>query len=112
MAGPNRAEIWQVNLSGSKGHEQKGERPAILWRDLDHVGLAIIVPLTSNLERQSLPHTYTLSPSPKNNLKMESVALVFQLTVIDKRMLLEKIGELDEEEKKQVGILLKELLRL
>jgi mRNA-degrading endonuclease toxin of MazEF toxin-antitoxin module len=43
---------------------------------------------------------------------MESVALVFQLTVIDKRMLLEKIGELDEEEKKQVGILLKELLRL
>ena len=87
-------------------------RPAILWRDLDHVGMAVIIPITSNIEREKLAHTHRLSPDAKNGLNEESIALVFQIRTIDKKRLIKNLGELGEEDIGQIAGLLKDLLRI
>lgn len=112
MTGHGKAEIWQADFSGSRGHEQKKERPCIIWRDLDHLGMAVVIPLTGSLERDNMPHTHRLEPSTKNGLEKESIILVFQITAIDKGRLIKKIGMLDDGEVETVAALLKDLLHL
>ncbi len=110
---PSKADIWLVNLGGAMGHEQKKERPAIMWRDMDHMGLAILVPLTSKIERSKLPHTYVVSPSLKNGLDHESVALIYQITTVDKKLrFVRKLGELEETDIKAIAGLIKDMLKL
>lgn len=112
MVGPSKAEIWNVDFSGSRGHEQKGKRPCIIWRDLDHVGMAIVIPLTSNVERDSFPHTHLVESSSGNGLDSESVALIFQITAISKDRFIEKLGVLDAEDVHAIGAVMKDLLRV
>ncbi|MFA5050364.1 MAG: type II toxin-antitoxin system PemK/MazF family toxin [Candidatus Micrarchaeia archaeon] len=112
MSNIARAEIWKINLSGSRGHEQKGERPAIIWRDLDHVKMTIVIPFTSKLDRNKLPHTLLVSPDSKNGLEEDSIALIFQITTIDKSQLIKKIGELSDEEIAAITGLLKDMLKI
>lgn len=112
MHGPSKAEVWRINLSGAVGHEQKDERPAIMWRDLDHLGMAIMIPFTSVLEAGKMIHTCHVSPSLKNGLEKESVALVFQIRALDKERLVKKLGVLNEADISAIGTTLKELLRV
>lgn len=112
MVGPSRAEIWQIDLSGSRGHEQKKVRPGIIWRDLDHLGMAVVIPFTGMVERDNMPHTYSVEPTPHNGLGTESIALVFQITAIDKNRLSKKIGVLDAKDVGAIGAVLKDMLRL
>ncbi len=112
MTGPYRAEIWNIDLSGSRGHEQKGSRPGIIWRDLDHVKMAIAIPCTTTKECSKFPHTYLISPSPKNGLSEESLAMVFQVISIDKKRLIKRLGELDIEDITSISAVMKEMLRV
>jgi mRNA interferase MazF len=112
MAGHSRAEIWQADFGGSRGHEQKKERPCIIWRDLDHLGMAVVMPLTGSLERDNLQYTLRLEPTTQNGLEKESIVLVFQITAIDKCRLIKKLGVLDDADLSAIRVLLKDLLRV
>ncbi|MCX6778410.1 MAG: type II toxin-antitoxin system PemK/MazF family toxin [Candidatus Micrarchaeota archaeon] len=112
MIGPSKVEVWRVDLSGTRGHEQEKERPALVWRDLDHVKMAIIIPFTRTVERENLRYTHLVTPTRKNGLTDESIALVFQIRAIGKERLVKKIGELEEDEITSIGAILKDLLRL
>ena len=112
MAGPSKAEIWQVELGGSRGHEQKKARPCIIWKDLDHIGMVIAIPFTGTLERDRFPYTHMVEPSIGNGLEKESVALVFQITSLDKKRLMGKLGMLDEKDIHAIAALLKDMLRI
>ena len=112
MIGPRKAEVWQVDFGGARGHEQKKERPAIVWRDLSHLGLAIVIPFTSTLERANMPHTHVVSPNFRNGLETESVALIFQIVSIDKKRMVKRLGMLNEPDVNCVSALLKDLLRV
>jgi mRNA interferase MazF len=112
MTLPSKVEIWRINLPDAKGHEQRNERPAIIWKDLDHVKMAVAIPLTTNPERDKLPYTHTICTSAKNRLDADSVALVFQIRAIDKKRLSAKIGELEDSDIKCIADILKQLLRL
>lgn len=112
MAGPSRAEVWNIDLSGSRGHEQKGNRPGIVWRNLDHVKMAIVIPCTTTKECSKFPHTHSISPSPKNGLSEESIAMIFQVISIDKKRLIKRLGELDIEDITNISAVMKEMLRL
>ncbi|MFH1247032.1 MAG: type II toxin-antitoxin system PemK/MazF family toxin [Candidatus Micrarchaeota archaeon] len=103
-------QIWAVNLEGARGHEQKEERPAIIWKDLDHTKLAIAIPITTTLEREKFPYTHRLSPSVKNGLDKESVALIFQIRSVDKSRFVKKIGSLEETDANSISAILKDLL--
>ena len=108
----NTKEIWRVDLTGARGHEQKQERPAIIWKDLDHAKMAIVIPLTKTLERGRFPYTHRVSPTTKNGLTEESIALVFQIRALDKSRFVKKMGSLDESDATCVAGVLRDLLKI
>jgi mRNA interferase MazF len=106
-----RGDVFLFDLSVGIGHEQHGERPAILLSNPVN-GMALVIPLTSNLKSLRLSHTLNVLPSKKNRLDCESVALVFQLKSVDKRRMIRRIGQLDGADIVQLNEILKDLLSL
>jgi mRNA interferase MazF len=103
-------EIWLVDLSDSKGHEQRGERPAIVVGGAN--GLVIAVPLTSNPATARFSHTLPIFPDAHNGLDTESIALVFQITALDRERFVHRIGTLDGQQRVAVQALIRDLMGL
>ncbi|MGZ8845674.1 MAG: type II toxin-antitoxin system PemK/MazF family toxin [Pyrinomonadaceae bacterium] len=86
-----------VELAARGGHAQQGRRPAVI---LQHqkvstdVPTVLVIPLTSQLDALRFPGTVLLEPGGDNGLRRASVALVFQLTAIDRRYISNHIGNL------------------
>lgn len=94
-----RGEVWRARLVGS-GHAQAGERPVVIVQNnpaISQLSTVLIVPFTSNLKAQRYPGTVLVQPDQFNGLTLPSIALAFQTVVHDKRALLEKLGELEDE---------------
>jgi mRNA interferase MazF len=94
-----RGEVWLADLNPTKGSEQGGTRPVIVFQNeiiSQFSTTIIIIPLTSNLRRASLP-TCLLILANEGGLNQDSVALCYQLRVIDKTRLQRKLGKLSLE---------------
>jgi mRNA interferase MazF len=92
-----RGEIWLANLDPTKGSEQAGTRPIIIFQEntlSKFTSTVITIPLTTNLRRASLP-TCLLISSGQGGLNQDSVALCHQLRVLDKTRLIKRLGILD-----------------
>ena len=103
-------DIWLVDLSDAKGHEQRGTRPAIVVGSAN--GLVLVVPLTSNMGSARFSHTHTISPDAHNGLDAGSVALVFQIVALDRERFQHRIGALGESDRQAVVALIRDLLDL
>lgn len=93
-----RSEVWRVRLPSTGGHTQAGERPAIIMQaDLFIATLptVLVVPLTATAAAARFAGTLVIQPDVQNGLTMPSVALVFQLSALDKRNCLHQLGVLD-----------------
>ena len=93
-----RGEVWRVRLPSVPGRTQAGMRPAVIMQeDQATVALptALIIPFTSTLAASRFPGTLAVQPDGLNGLSIPSVALVFQMTAIDKTNCLQPIGVLD-----------------
>lgn len=94
-----RGEVWLADLNPTRGSEQGGTRPVIIFQN-DIVSrfstTVITIPLTTNLRRGSLP-TCLLVPNGEGGLAQDSVALCYQLRVLDRTRLQRKLGELTPE---------------
>ncbi|MEQ8189433.1 MAG: type II toxin-antitoxin system PemK/MazF family toxin [Candidatus Eremiobacterota bacterium] len=91
-------DIYTIEMPPSNGHEQAGNRPAIILQNSqlkDKLPTVIIVPLTSQLTAQTFPGTFVIYPDSENGLSMNSVALIFQIRSIDKKRLKRRIGRLN-----------------
>jgi len=100
-----------ADLPEGQGHEQKGQRPVIVMGSAN--GLVTVIPLTSNTDKAVFSHTEVIEPAPRENgLSTDSVALVFQLTSIDKKRLQRRIGDASKEDMKKVDALVADLLGL
>jgi mRNA interferase MazF len=53
----------------------------------------VVIPLTSNLRRARIPGTVVI-PAGEGGLTQESVALCYQIVVIDRQRLIRKLGTL------------------
>ena len=94
-----RGEVWLADLNPTRGSEQGGTRPVIVFQNeiISQFSTTVItIPLTSNLRRASLP-TCLLIPVNEGGLDQDSVALCYQLRVIDKTRLKTKLGKLSLE---------------
>lgn len=94
-----RGEIWLADLNPTRGSEQGGTRPVIIFQNeiiSQFSNTIIIVPLTSNLRRASLP-SCLLILAGEGSLELDSVALCHQLRVIDKTRLQRKLGILSSD---------------
>ena len=88
-----------VDFGPATGPEQAGTRPTIILQD-DSLGqvfaTTIVIPLTTNLRRLSLPATLLLNAG-EGGLPRDSVALCFQVQVRGKARLTQRLGELSPE---------------
>ena len=112
-----RGDIFFVELpyQSRSGREQAGRRPVIVVQtDATTVRLPtlMVVPMTTNLSRLSLPYTLRVDPSPSNKLALPSVLLVFQMRAMDHHRVLRKIGTLEKTYLDQLDDQLRSLLNL
>jgi mRNA interferase MazF len=106
-----KGDVCIINLAVGIGHEQYGQRPAILISDTK-TGIVIVIPLTSNLEALRFPFTLAILPDKQNNLKQKSVALIFHIRAIDKTRVSKVIGKINAQTQKKIDSILKEMLGL
>jgi len=106
-----KGDVCIINLAVGVGHEQYGQRPAILISDTK-IGIVIVIPLTSNLEALRFPFTLAILPDKQNNLKQKSVALIFHIRAIDKTRVSKVIGKINTQTQKKIDSILKEMLEL
>jgi mRNA interferase MazF len=94
-----RGEVWLANLDPTQGSEQAGVRPVIIFQN-DIISqfstTTIAIPLTTNQRRASLP-ICMLVKQGDGGLSQDSVALCFQIRVLDKTRLIRRLGQLSAE---------------
>lgn len=106
-------EIYDVDFGQGQGHEQSGERPAVIVRAMSELGLFTVVPLTSKMERAELPYTVIINSTRSTNLRSASVALVLNVsTVAINRIRGRAIGKLEDYQVEKVKTVFKNLLKL
>lgn len=91
-----RGDVYLADLNPSRGSEQAGIRPVIVVQrnTLDRfTTTVVVVPLTSNYKRARIPGTVIIAAG-EAGLTQESVALCYQIVVIDKQRLIRKLGTL------------------
>ena len=103
-------DIWLVDLSDAKRHEQRGERPAIVVGGAN--GLVLVVPLTSSMQSARFSYAYLLTPDQHNGLEVESIALVFQIVSLDRERFVRRIGTVGEQHRLAIVALIRDLLGL
>lgn len=94
-----RGEIWIANLNPTRGSEQAGIRPVLIFQnDLlnKYTTTVLAIPLTTNLKRASLPSGVLISKA-EGGLSQDSVALCHQFRVIDKTRLKDKLGTVGQQ---------------
>ena len=96
---PARGEAWFANLDPTRGTEQAGFRPVIVFQTdevSEFTNTLLCIPLTTNLRRASLP-TCLLIRQGEAGLTSDSVALCHQLRALDKTRLQRRLGTLSPE---------------
>jgi len=106
-----KGDICLVDLKIQSGHEQGGARPAILISDTE-TNIAIVIPLTSNLNALKFIYTLAILPDKQNNLDKESVALIFHIKSIDRVRILKTIGKIDKNSQNKIDKILKNMLKI
>jgi mRNA interferase MazF len=91
-----QGDVWWADLAEPRGSAAGFRRPVVVVQAdaLNRSALAttVVVPLTSNLKWQAAPGNVPLGPKD-TGLRRESVALVAQVTAIDKGALVERTGK-------------------
>ena len=91
-----RGDIYLADLNPSRGSEQAGIRPVIIVQrnNLERfTRTVVVVPLTSNTRRARIPGT-VLIRAEEGGLAQDSVALCYQIVVIDRQRLQRQLGTL------------------
>lgn len=89
-----RGEAWLADLDPTRGSEQAGTRPVLVFQNNvinKYTSTVLAIPLTTNLRRGSLPSCVQISKG-EGGLFSDSVALCHQLRALDKTRLVRKLG--------------------
>jgi len=105
-----KSEVWILELPTGKGHEQKGERPAIILARTN--SMLLVVPLTSNFDRAKFSFTEFIEQTPENGLSTDCIALVYQLSSQDESRLKHKIGNISKEKQDAIDKLILEMFKI
>ena len=88
-------DVYWVDFPSRGGREQAGRRPAIILQGVMASAVlptVLCVPLTSQIDAMRFPGTVLVEADAANGLRRPSVALVFQLTAIDRRHISSSLG--------------------
>ena len=91
-----RGDVYLADLNPSRGSEQAGIRPVIIVQhnNIDRfTRTVVVIPLTTNLRRARIPGKLIILVG-EGWLTQESVALCYQIVVIDRQRLKQHLGTL------------------
>ena len=94
-----RGEIYLADLDPTRGSEQAGRRPVLVFQHnlvSRFTRTVICIPLTTNLRRAQLP-SCLLVPVGEGGLQRDSVALCHQMRVLDQSRLITRLGRVSDE---------------
>lgn len=94
-----RGEIWLADLNPTRGSEQAGTRPVLIFQNNlinKFTTTVLTIPLTTNLRRAALPSCIQIGKG-EGGLTSDSVALCHQLRVLDTTRLQRKLGTVSQE---------------
>jgi mRNA-degrading endonuclease toxin of MazEF toxin-antitoxin module len=89
-------DVRWVSFPPGAGRAQAGRRPAIVVQGSaasSRLPTVLVIPLTTQQDALRFPGTVLVAPDDANGLPQPSVALVFQLTVLDQRFLEQQLGQ-------------------
>lgn len=90
---PRRGEVWRVELGAVRGHEQRGERPAVVVSadsfNAGPAGLVVVCPMTTR-ERGIRMHV-PVEP-PDGGVRARSVVLCDQVRTVSRERLTTRLG--------------------
>ena len=95
----NPADLYWVEFPLRGGYAQAGRRPVIVVQSAEAMArlpTILLVPLTTQLDALRFPGTALAEATAENGLKRPSVALVFQLTAVDKQFAGQRLGSLSK----------------
>ena len=99
MGYPKKGEIYLVNFDPTIGHEVKKKRPALILSNNIHnqySPLVTVAPLSSNTNKV---YPFEICVLKKlTGLNENSKIMIIQLRSIDKKRLLNKIGNIEDKE--------------
>jgi len=91
-----KGEVFLADLGVPSGSEQAGGRPAIVFQN-DTINrysrTTVIIPVTTNIRRAQIPGCVLLKRG-EGGLIQDSVALCYQIRVLDNARFKQKIGKL------------------
>lgn len=105
-------EIWQVSLNDTEGHEQRGQRPALILSVHRQANVCMVIPLTSNQDTLRFPYSYGIDCSTTNGLTCRSVALIYQMRCLTSSRLLRKLGDIEPNHFQRIIALVKNYLNI
>ena len=105
-----KGDVCFVNLGGV-GHEQSGNRPAIVLA-ATRTKIAVVIPVTANTEALRFVHTLPLRATMQSGLQRDSVALLFHIRAIDERRVEKILGRLSPETRAEIDQGLRKLIDL
>lgn len=94
-------DVYWVDFPASAGRAQAGRRPAIVVQGSaasSKLPTVLVIPFTTQQDALRFPGTVLIEPDHLNGLRQPSVALVFQLTVLDKRFLGARVGTVSDKD--------------
>jgi mRNA interferase MazF len=95
----NLGDVFWVEFPPQGGHGQAGRRPAIVAQVAsasESLPTVLMIPLTTQIAALRFPGTVMVDADQENGLRRPSVALVFQLTVVDQRVVGPRMGRISE----------------
>jgi len=113
-----RGDVVLVDLprpAGGIGHEQFGQRPAVLIQEdvaTESLSTVVVVPLTGTLSASRFSGSFLVDPSDTNGLDKRSVVLTHQIGALDKRRIGRRIGRLASRDLATLEQSLRQLLQL
>ena len=93
MPEPQRGEVWSADLNPTRGREQAGQRPVLIF-SVDEFNrgpaeLVVVLPITSMIRPIPL---HVIVHRPEGGLKVESRILTDAVRSISKERLIERWG--------------------
>ena|ERR1035437_3921442 len=103
-------DIYWADLNPTKGKEQKGRRPVVIISGNtmnENFGVFIVCPISSKVK--SYAGSVNLEKDKKNKLSENSEIITFQIRTISKERMIKKIGEITDEQLKEIFCSLNEV---
>jgi len=103
-------DIYFADLNPIKGKEQKGKRPVVIISGNTmnkNLGIFIICPISSKIKNYA--GCVKLEKNKINKLAENSEIITFQIRTIAKERMIKKIGEITQEQLKEIFYALNEV---